>query len=59
MKQTNNNFKKYLTCEAIPFDGFKEQVRIVNDLKRKFKNAKIEILNNVIFCETIEVVKDI
>lgn len=32
-----------LICEAIPFRYFKERIRIVKDIERKYKNVTIEI----------------
>lgn len=51
--------KEHIICEAIPFDGLKEQIRIINELKRKFGRVKIEVMSSLIYCESIEVVKDI
>lgn len=37
-----------LICEAIPFRYFKERIRIVKDIERKYKNATIEICKNFV-----------
>ncbi len=35
-------------CEAIPFKKFKEKIRIVKELERRYKNAAIETHENFI-----------
>lgn len=37
-----------LICEAIPFRYFKERIRIVKDIERKYKNVTIEIYKNFV-----------
>lgn len=40
--------KEMKVCEAIPFKKFKEKIRIVKELERKYKNAAIEIHENFV-----------
>ena len=35
-------------CEAIQFKKFKEKIRIVKELERRYKNASIEIHENFV-----------
>lgn len=35
-------------CEAIPFKKFKEKIRIVKELERRYRNIDIEIHENFV-----------
>ena len=37
-----------LSCEVIPFKYFKERIRIVKYIERKYKNTTIEIHKNFV-----------
>lgn len=46
-----------MICGAIPYDNFKEKMRIIQELKREFGKVKIIILDNVVVYEHYDKLK--
>lgn len=44
-----------MICGAIPYNSFKDRLRIVNDLKKEFGKVKIIVLDDIVLyeCKTI------
>lgn len=40
-----------MICGAIPYDNFKEKMRIIQELKREFGRVRIIILDDVVVYE--------
>lgn len=38
-------------CEAIPFKKFKEKIRIVREVERRYRNVAIEIHGNFVIIQ--------
>lgn len=40
-----------MVCGAIPYNSFKEKLRIINELKKEFGKVKITVMDDVVVYE--------